>query len=78
MAPNENYVISLSTAEGSSKHEDCVAIIWKTSDLTPERKKNNHYAVLRNCRYPRVHSNGSTNYILVVVEYMDATGSYAF
>ena len=79
MAPDENYVISLSTSEDDNKHEDCTALLWKTDSLTPERKKNNHYGVLRNCRFPRVHFHDNLHYVLTVAEYMDAVDDdYAF
>ena len=55
MAPNEDYVISMSTSYDGSRQEDCTAIIWKTDTFSPERKKNNHDGKLRNCRFPRVH-----------------------
>ena len=75
LALNEDYVFTLSTTDGGNKDEDCTLSFWDVASLSipvdgGNKSKKNHNGQARNCKHPKMKTDGSYLYVLVTIEYM--------
>ena len=72
---DENYIFTLSSSDPGGKDEDCSLTFYNINSMNAPvddggTTKKNHNGFLRNCVHPKIKTDGTDLFVLVVAEYM--------